>query len=228
VQLYANQPLIKRNKQIGRILTYLGLGLTVAAAVIVFRAPAYTFWALLIMLVGGLISQIGTAFTTRFGQEPRVDQIINSALKGLDDRYAVFHYLLGSDHVLVTPDGVFALIPRWEKGEVIYKQGSWTNKKPKGRLGLPTRTRELRGIEKETQRELQSLDRSLQKHLDSSEDLTTKPMLVFLAEDANLELENPPILVAHRKKLKDTVRSLERGKSLDEEGIDRLAASIRR
>jgi hypothetical protein len=226
VQLYTNQPLIKRNKQIGRVLTYFGLGLTVAAAVIVFRAPSYTFWALLIMLIGGLLSQIGTAFTTRFGQEPRVDQIINSSLKGLDDRYAVFHYLLGSDHVLVTPDGVLAIIPRWENGEVAFKGGSWTNKKPRGRLRLPRRTRTLKGIEKEAQRELQSLDRSLQKHLDSTEDLTTRPMLLFIAEDANLELDNAPVLSSHRKKLKDTVRSLERGKSLDDAGIQRLAASI--
>jgi hypothetical protein len=226
VRQYSNQKLIKRNGRIGRALMYLGLGLTVAAAVVVFREPNFILPALILMLVGGLFSQIGTALVNRFGREPRMDQIIDASLKGLDDRYAVFHYLLGSDHALITPDGIFAVIPRWEKGDVSYEAGTWLHKKPKGRLTLINRPRTLRGIEKEAQREAQSLERSLERKLKTTEDLTIKPLLVFIAEGANLDLEEAPLLATHRKKLKDTLRSLEHGKSLGQKGIQRLAEAV--
>ncbi|MGD8622379.1 MAG: hypothetical protein PVI81_04800 [Anaerolineales bacterium] len=228
MQQYANHTLIKRNGRFGRAIMYLGLGLTIAAAVVVFRNPNFVLPALILMLIGGLFSQIGTALFNRFGREPRMDQIIDASLKGLDDRYAIFHYVLGSDHVLVTPEGVFALVPRWEKGELTYADGKWNQKKPKGRLPLPNRTRTIRNLEKEAYRELQSLERSLQKYLKSSEELNTQPMLIFIAEDANLDLDGAPILATHRKKLKDTVRNLERGKSLGREDLKRLAKSVLR
>jgi hypothetical protein len=207
-------------------MMYLGLGLTIAAAVTVFREPTYVLPALILMLIGGLFSQLGTALVNRFGREPRIDQVLDTSLKGLDDRYAVFHYLLGSDHVLVTPDGIFALIPRWEKGDVTYEQGEWMHKKPRGRLTLRNRPRALRGIEKEARGEAQSLERSLEKKLDSPEDLTIKPMIVFIAEDANLDLDQAPILATHRKKLKDTIRSLDHGRSLTQDEIQRLAKMV--
>lgn len=224
---YSNQKLIKRNGRFGRAMMYLGLGLTIAAAVIVFRKPTYVLPALILMLVGGLFSQIGTALMNRFGREPRMDQILDGSLKGLDNRYAVFHYLLGSDHVLVTPDGIFALIPRWEKGEVTYEEGEWLHKKPRGRLTLRNRPRALRGLEKEARGETRSLERSLDKELKSTGDLTIKPLIVFIAEDVNLDLEKAPILATHRKKLKDTIRGLDHGKSLTAEGIQRLGKIVR-
>lgn len=224
---YSNETMIKRNGRFGRAMMYLGLGMTIAAAVIVFRDPNFVLPALILMLIGGLFSQIGTALVNRFGREPRMDQILDASLKGLDDRHAIFHYLLGSDHVLVTPEGIFAMIPHLEKGEISYEGGEWLQEKPAGRLRFRTGPRTLRGIEKEAQRELLALDRSLEKNLKSTEDLSTAPMLVFIADDANLHLDNAPLLSTHRKKLKDTIRGLERGKSLDPEGIKRLAKSVR-
>jgi hypothetical protein len=223
---YANKRLIKRNGRFGRALIYTGLALTVAAAVIVFREPNFIFLALIAMLIGGFLSQIGTALYNRFGREPRMDQVIDASLKGLDDRYAIFHYLLGTDHVLITPEGVLAIIPRWEKGQISYRDGTWFHKKPKGRFTIRSRERALRGVGKEAQRELQSLDRSLKKNLDSSEDLNTQAVLVFIAENANLNLDDAPLLTTHRKKIKATIRNLERGKSLDQEAVTQLGASV--
>lgn len=224
---YKNIRLIQRNGRFGKALMYTGLGLTIAAAAIVFRDPNFLFPALILMLIGGFFSQIGTALVNRFGREPRMDQIIDASLKGLDDRYATFHYLLGTDHAFVAPEGIFAIIPRWEKGQITYRDEGWYHKKPKGRLSIRNRQRVLRGIEKEAQRELQSLERSLSKNLKSNEDLNTQAMIVFIAEDANLDADNAPILTTHRKKIKGTIRNLDRGKSLDQESIERLAKSTR-
>ncbi len=222
---YTNERLVKRNGRFGRALMYTGLGLTILAAAIVFREPNFILPALIVMLIGGFFSQIGTALVNRFGRDPRMDQIIDASLKGLDDNYATFHYLLGTDHALVTPAGIFAIIPRWEKGQITYKDGDWFHKKPKGRISIRNRERALRGLEKEALQERRSLERSLEKNLKSSEDLNIQPMLVFIAEDADLNVDDAPVLATHRKKIKGTVRNLERGKSLDEEDIKRLATS---
>lgn len=222
---FSNTKLIRRNGRFGRAMMYLGLGLTIVAAALVFRDQSFVLPALILMLIGGLFSQIGTALYNRFGREPRVDQILDASLKGLDDRYATFHYELGTDHVLITPDGIFALIPRWEKGQIRFENGKWYHQKPKGRLSLRTRKRVLRGLKKEALRELQSLEKSLSKHLKESEDLTVSALIVFIAKEAELDLAKAPVSSVHRKKLKGVIRNLERGKSISEEGIRRLAKS---
>jgi hypothetical protein len=226
MQHYANNTLIKRNGRLSRGMIYLGLGLTIAAAIIVFREPNFVLLALILMLTGGLISQIGTALFNRFGREPRMDQIIDASLKGLDDRYAIFHYLLGTDHVLVTPEGVFSIIPRLEEGEINYRDNKWYHKKPRGRLTVRNRERALRGFEKEAFREANSVEQSLQKNLESGDDINVQPLVVFVAKEVNLDLGETTLLATHRKKLKDMVRSLERGKSLEKNEIKRLADTL--
>lgn len=226
MQQFSNSRLIHRNGRVGRILMFSGLGITIVAAALVFWDPNLVMLALIAMLIGGLFSQIGTALFNRFGREPRMDQVLDASLKGLDDRYATFHYLLGSDHVLVAPEGIFALIPRWEKGEVRYQDGSWYHTKPRGRFSLWNRERVLRGFEKEAARELKALDKSLERNLGDANELNTNAIVVFIAGDTVLDVDSAPVLAIHRKKLKDLIRSLERGKSLDREAVRRLAKNV--
>lgn len=228
MQLYVNSGLIQRNNVLGRVLAFAGLGLSIAAAVIVIMNQNLLLLTLILMLVGGFMAQLGTAYFNRYGREPRVDQILATSLKGLDDRHALFHYLLGVDHVLFTPAGVFALIPRWEEGEVRYADGDWFNRKPRGRLALANRERALRGLERQTEREVKTLDRSLRRRLDTDEDFNVRAIIVFVSEGTQVDAEGAPYQTVHRKKLKGFVRSLERGHAFEEEDVRRLAARVSR
>ncbi|MEE8121999.1 MAG: hypothetical protein V3T55_10740, partial [Anaerolineales bacterium] len=97
MQLFHNERLIKRNKFLGRMMMFGGLGASFAAVIIVFLKPSFLSLAFGLMLAGGLSSQLGTAVYNRFGRSPRIDQVLDDSLKGLGDNYALFHYYLGTN-----------------------------------------------------------------------------------------------------------------------------------
>ena len=175
------------------------------------------------MLAGGLFSQLGTAVYNRFGRSPRIDEVLDDSLKGLGDDYTMFHYYLSANHALFTPAGVFALIPRDEKGEVRYESDQWILKLSKRRFGRSQKL--LKDIERIAARETKALERSLTKKLPNCSEIPVNPLLVFVADEATLDLDGSPIPASHRKKLKSTIRRLERCKSLSADEIHQLASA---
>jgi hypothetical protein len=226
MQLYTNERKIRRNRTLGSWLMYGGLGASLIAVAISFLAPGYILYALALMLVAGLGSQIGTAMYNRFGRSPRMDEVIDFSLKGLDDRFAVFHYLTGTSHAVFGPFGALAIVPRLERGEIKYENETWLNTPPKGRLSFRTRQKKLNDIKSETERESRKLKKFLEKTLPDREPVAVDAILVFMAEDADVEADDSPMLAAYRKKLKSLLRSLESRKSFSENDLRHLGARL--
>lgn len=198
-----------------------GLGASFAAVIIVFLQPTLLSLAFGLMLGGGLFSQLGTAVYNRFGRSPRIDEVLDDSLKGLGDNYTMFHYYLGANHALFTPAGVFALLPRDEKGEVRYESDQWILKLGKRRFGRSQKP--LKDLERNAARETKALKRTLTKKLPNCSEIPVNPLLVFIADEATLDLDGSPIPASHRKKLKSTIRRLERHKSFSADEIHQLA-----
>ena len=201
-----------------------GLGASFAAVIIVFLQPTLLSLAFGLMLAGGLFSQLGTAVHNRFGRSPRIDEVLDDSLKGLGDNYTMFHYYLSANHALFTPAGVFALIPRDEKGEVRYESDRWILKLGKRRFGRSQKT--LKDLERNAAREMKALKRALTKKLPNCSEMPVNPLLVFIADDATLNLDGAPIPASHRKKLKSYIRRLERQKSYSAEEIQQLVSAF--
>ena len=224
MQQYINDRLVSRNRRLSRGMMFGGLGLSILAVIITFTQPALIVVAFALILSGGIISQIGTAIHNRFGRSPRVDEVIDFSLKGLDDRHAVFHYLMGTNHALFTPNGVFAVIPMLEKGSIEYRGVGWKHQPEKGRFsfGKP-RERTLRNIEKEAQRESQRLERYIRKNIPRYKDIEVEPLALFLANDTYIKAEGAPFLAVHRKKIKDALRKTTGRKPFAQDDIQVLA-----
>ena len=201
-----------------------GLGASFAAVIIVFLQPTLLSLAFGLMLAGGLFSQLGTAVHNRFGRSPRIDEVLDDSLKGLGDNYTMFHYYLSATHALFTPAGVFALIPRDEKGEVRYESDRWILKLGKRRFGRSQKT--LKDLERNAAREMKALKRALTKKLPNGSEMPVNPLLVFIADEATLNLDGAPIAAVHRKKLKSYLRRLERQKSYSAEEIQQLVSAF--
>jgi len=207
MQHYLNNKLVKRNRRNGRWMMFGGLGATIAAVIITFVQPTLLILAFGLMLVGGIVSQIGTAIHNRFGRSPRLDEILDFSLKGLDDRHAIFHYYLGTNHALFTPHAAYALIPMMEKGEIEYENGGWNQRTPPGRFSFRgERLRKLRNVEKEAASETQKLKRFMSNKLPQLSDIDIEPLVVFLADDTQVRTANAPFVAVHRKKLKGALR----------------------
>lgn len=226
MQQYVNTRLIKRNTFIGKALTFSGLALLIGSLVLSFTRPKIMNQLFIVVIFGTLFSQIGIAFYGRWGRKPRFDELLDDALKGLDNRYASFHYNLGTSHSLLCPAGAFALMPHLEDGEITYTDSKWWQKKVKvSRLRRPGR-KALKRLSKSADAEVRALSRAIHRVLPDETEITIRPILVFINEDALIKADNAPILTVHIKKLKSTIRRLPKSKSINAKEIELLATAI--
>lgn len=226
MQRYADDRAIVRNGRFGRILTFGGLGVMAVGLVASIVWPKEVNLVLGSAFVGIFGSQFGMVYYNKWGRHPRVDEIVDDALKGLDNRFAVFHYKLGTNHALVSPAGVFALVPRWDQGEVSYRDGKWTLFQEKGGMLRRAGVRPLRGVEASAKAESDSLEYALKKKLGRPDDIPAQALLVFMHPKATLKAKGTPMLAVHAKKLKETLRQLPKGPTLTEDEVHTLAAKL--
>jgi hypothetical protein len=199
---------VKRNARLARILSFGGLGIMGLGLLISFQPPYRIDLVLGLFLVGIFASQIGLPMRNRWDRRPRIDEILDSALKGLDQRYAIFHYLLGA----------FAVIPRVENGLIKYSDGHWTRTTNKSGLLRRAGTRRIRGIEPEIASEVDRASSRLNLPF------AVRPLIVFLHAGAEMDVREGPELATHLKKLKSALRKLPKAQSLSEQQVEQLVA----
>jgi hypothetical protein len=161
---------------------------------------------LIFILVGIAISMIGIYQANRWVRKPRPEDQLSKALKGLDDKFVLYHYpsRLPSDHVLLTPEGVVNLETVNLAGLFIYKDGGWTERMTMGRalrsvveerLGNPTRS--AQAVQQYLVDKLSEL---------TGEPVMVKPVITFTHPAAELDLEpGGPVPVYMAEKLKKHV-----------------------
>jgi len=226
MQQYINERLIRRNSNLGKIFTWGGLGIVIASVVISFRSPQELNPFIFGGFLGVLLTQIGAILTNRWGRQPRLDEILSAALKGLDARFALFHYLLRVDHALFTPQGVFVLIPRTEDGVIEFDDGRWFQQREKSGLLRRGGRREIGGLERQARVGVAKLLRRLTRILPEDRMPDVQPLFVFVHAEAILRIEDTPHHAVHYKKMKTWLRRGPKNLGLDPEQIETLARSL--
>ncbi len=222
---YMNQRKVKLYNKLSQAMILIGLILLIGALVLSFTHPETMNQLLIGVIVGTLVSQAGLALNNRWGRQPRIDQIFDGSLKGLDNRYAIFHYKLGTSHALICPAGVYALIPRQDDGEITYAEGKWWEQFRKRGLFRRSGRKRLNRIEDHAKAQARIMQQSIQKALPET-DISVRPILVFISKDALVKVDHAPVLTVHIKKLKSVVRRLPKVKSLDAVEIEHLAKAV--
>jgi hypothetical protein len=223
---YINQALIRRNNLIGKILVWGGLAIVIGSVLISLQSPAVLNPYVLGGFLGVIATQIGTLLTNRWGRSPRLDEVIGNALKGMDERFVLFSYILRVDHALISPAGTFVLIPRPEDGAIGYQDGNWFQDRPKRGLLRRGGRRAITGFERQARTDSAKLERKLAKHLSDESIPDVQPVFVFFHPDANLQVTDSPFPAVHVKKLKAWLRKLPKGASLPSDQVDTLIASL--
>jgi hypothetical protein len=225
MQRYANEGMIHRNSRVGTILTLVGIGLLIGAVVLAVARPQIFNVTLIVSFAGLVISQVGNTQRSRWGRHPRMDEMLDEALKGLDERYCLFHYLLGSSHALISPSGVYALCTTAVEGSISYQEGKWWRERPSRRGGAPRR-QTLSEPGAQTSGEALRLERDLRKRLQREDVPSAEAILVFVHPAAEVEASGAPFPTVHVKKLKHLLRSLPKAKTLSSDDVAALAASV--
>jgi hypothetical protein len=214
MRIVRDDEMIARRRRIGQISSLVGLGILAAGMVIVFFSPRWgipvdiAVWVPLgTLLVGFVLSQVGLYYTNRWGRTPRPDELLDSSLKGLGKEYKLYHYVLPAPHVLLTPEGPLVIVVRLERGEISVSGEKWKQKQSAwriltflGREGLGNPTREAQYL-------VQQVERFISEHLGEPIDGSVSSVIVFLAEQITLNVEDTPVPVVRGSKLKGFLRS---------------------
>jgi hypothetical protein len=209
MKVITNDKLIKRNGRLGQIATFTGLAVLIGGMFVSFKYQQIAGIAWIALLIGFALSQVGLYFGNRWGRHPRPDELLDQGLKGLNDQFTIYHYQTPAAHLLVGPTGLWVLMPYYQVGKIVYEKGRW-KQKGGGFMQKYLRLFAQEGIGRpdlEGPSEAQSLTKFLKNKLpDGTPVPEPRPVLVFLSEKAELEVDEAPIPTLAVKKLKDTIR----------------------
>jgi hypothetical protein len=217
-------PLIKRKAKIGKYLTFASLGVLLIGLLISFSPEGSVYpLAFLALAIGFLISQIGIYYTNRWGKVPRFDEIINSALKGLEDKYTLYHYTSPVSHLLVGPAGIWIIAPYSQKGTITYDEKSQRWKQQGGNWYLKVFAQEGIGRpDLDIQSMAEDYLRFDQKNLPDVELPEPQIALVFTNPKAIVQAQQAPISTLHVEKLKEFIRKRAKEKSIPLDSLQPL------
>ncbi len=208
MKIIKNEKLIERNGKIGNwtslaALAVLGVGMYIS----IVRTDLFVY-ALVALLIGFTLTQIGMYMGNRYGRKPRPDEKLDAGLKGLPGEFTMYHYTTPASHLLVGPAGVWLLMPYHQRGKVAFKKNRW---QMSGGGFLQSYMRifgqeSLGRPDIEIDNEIRGLQKYLAKHMDETNIPEIQPLMVFTADDVEIEDEGATVPALKLKQLKDFIR----------------------
>lgn len=220
-----NEKKIKRRAKMGQIASWAGLGVLAIGMVISFRAnpnvPNYNTWIMAsfgCLILGFIAANVGGYNMRRFGRSPRPDERLEKALKGFDDRYVLFSWMLPAAYVFVGPSGVYAFSVREQAGKISNVGDRW--KQPFSIMRFLTAFGQegLGNPTLESQEDAKKMQAYLAIHMPDL-DVDVQPIVLFLNPNVQLDLQSPGVPVVDPKGLKAVLRQRAKLKRLDNETL---------
>jgi hypothetical protein len=228
MKIYRNEHLIKRNARIAQIALLGGLLVLAGGMFISFQYPGQFYYSLIALVVGFILSQIGIYFSNRWSRKPRPDEILDQALKGMDDKYTLYHYQSPVSHLLLGPCGIWSLRPYHQKGTISFAGDRWRQKG--GSLYMKIFAQESLGRpDLEVQSDIENLTKFLQENLSEDFSEEVKVALVFTNPDVEINIseeDHPPAETIYVAKLKDMVRKYAKAKTISLEKLKLMQSVI--
>ncbi len=206
MKVTTNTTMIARRRRLGTYATFGGLGILLAGMVASFRPQnTWSVWVSLISLVLGFgLAQFGNYNLRRWGRTPRPDEVVETALKGLDDRYHYYAWSLPVPYVLLSPNGLYSFTLRDQTGEISVTGSEWHSKFSLMRLFLLFQE----GLGNPTKDALEAAERLRQWVLAEAPglDVPVQPAIIFIDPRAKLTIADPTVAVLEPKGLKKWLR----------------------
>lgn len=214
-----NDKLIESRARIGRIAGLAGMGILFVGLFLSFQAtperPQFFYGSYMALILGIIISSIGIYNADKWLKEPRADQSLATVLKGLDNKYRLYDYLLPAEHVLLGPTGLTVFKVKRHEGKIECRGDRWRHRQgffraftnfSRERLGNPTR---------ELQYEMQRLQQLLEQKLPDMQ-VPVDGLVVFTSPAAELDIENCSVPVVPLKQLKGSLRKASKDNRISE------------
>jgi hypothetical protein len=207
MRIITNDKLIKRNSTIGQVTTIGSLVVLAGGLYLSFQTSQKDLinFSFLALLVGFLLSQVGIYFGNRWGRHPRPDEQLTAGLKGLEDKYSIYHYSTPTAHLLVGPAGIWVLLPYTQAGKISFEKNRWKQKGGNWYLKLFAQDG-LGRPDMEATAGISDIQRFLTKKMPNLEIPPIQAVMVFTNEKVTLEVDEVPTPAVKLEKLKDFIR----------------------
>ena len=206
MKIYTNEKLISRNRRIGQVTTVSSLAILALGLYLSFQGSTQLItYSFLALILGFILSQVGIYMGNRFGRRPRLDETIDAALKGLDDKYSLVHYATPVSHLLLGPAGIWVILPYPQGGSITFQKNRWRQKG--GNFYLKIFAQEGLGRpDLEVASNTTDLKRFFEKTSPNVEFPPVQTVLVFTNEKATIDAKDAPTPTLPILKLKDFIR----------------------
>jgi hypothetical protein len=228
MRIISNTKLIKRNARIGAVASLIGLVVLAGGLVVSFTRPDQIALAWGSLLLGFILTQVGLYFGNRWGRKPRPDEVLDNSLKGLDDRYAIYHYNSPVAHLLLGPAGLWILLPYHQSGRITYEKNRW-RQRGGGFLQAYMRLfaqESLGRPDLDVGTETDAMKKFFNKFLPEITPPAINVALVMTSEKVDISVENPPNPIVQAKKLKDLIRRSAKQNALTLEVVDEIKKAL--
>ncbi len=229
-----NEKLIKRNGAIGNwtslaALIVLGsaMYLTLTQKELLTQTNLFTYM-LIAVVIGFILTQIGTYMGNKFGRSPRPDEKLDAGFKGLPNEFVMYHYTTPVSHLLVGPAGVWVLKPYHQRGQVTFQKKRW-RLRGGGFMQSYMRFFGMEGLGRpdlEIENEVYSLKKYLLKHMEESEIPELNALMVFTDDGVELDAEGALIPAMRLKQVKEFMRQNAKEKKLSAETLSQLKNAL--
>jgi len=212
MRVTVNEPLVAKRSHWGRRIMILGFAVMLVAVVLSFGELSL-LRSYGVMVVGLVLINIGLYYGGKWMRDPREDQILDKALKGLNHGSQLYSYLLPADHVLLSSPGLFVLTLKFQDGRITAHGDKWQRHLSLGsslralfepRLGNPGQ---------QALNEASKVQTWLQQHLPDAQ-VPVRPVVVFVNPKAELQLEGTYVPAVALDDLKAHLRAALKAKAL--------------
>jgi len=205
-------------------LVVLGFGLFVSLTAEPTRPMVVLSYGALI--AGTMASWSGVALMNRWVAPPRPELVIPAALAGLGPPFALYHFALPAEHVLVAPWGLVVLHVLDHRGAAAIRGSRWRDRRPLLARLLAFGRRPLRDPTRLVGWEVQALQRAIAEREPALGDVPIEAVAVFVHPSAMLDAEEPSLPAVVLGDLKAWLRARGKGRRLPPADVRRLTAVL--
>jgi len=227
MKIIENTKLIDRNKKIAKYSSYATFAFIALSFYFSRKSDAasmiYTLIALLLCMV---VWQISMYFTARWGAKVCPHEMISSALKGLDDKYTLYHYATPVSHLLASSNGLWIILPELAGGKISYSEGKWKQKGGSTFLKIFGQD-SLGRPDAESLLEINDLQKALDKKGIQIDPGLIKPLALFFNKKAELSVNDAPIACIQSDKAKEFLRRQPKSPALSAGQLDGLKSIVK-
>lgn len=204
MRIVTNTKLVKRNRQIATWLFLGTLAILVGGFIFInysfFTGDVPTDWIMIGQVAALPIVFIMTIYSVRmtnlWAREPHPDKAIEAGLKGVSKKSVLYNYYhTPARHVLIAPQGVFAITTRWHDGKFTLEGDKW--KTHKGVMSRFFSAMRMDGVGDPMQ-DAQKATAHVQKIFDEvAPDIEVQSLIIFVSDKVEIEITEPTMDVLY-------------------------------